>query len=70
MSVVSHDLRNPLDVLATSIDMAEQTGVPDHFQRSREAVERMARLIEDLLELARDGERAGDPPSRSTSRSW
>jgi PAS domain S-box-containing protein len=55
-SVVSHDLRNPLQVLQTSLDLVEETGDPTHVERCRRSVDRMGRLIDDLLALARGGE--------------
>ncbi|PSP70043.1 histidine kinase [Halobacteriales archaeon QH_8_67_27] len=53
--VVSHDLRNPLNVLAGSLKLAAETGDPDHFERSQRALDRMEQLIDDLLSLARHG---------------
>lgn len=55
-SVVSHDLRNPLNVASGSLELARQTGKPEHFDRVSEAHDRMDRLIDELLTLAR-GER-------------
>jgi signal transduction histidine kinase len=55
-SVVSHDLRNPLGIVQGYIDLAEQTGDPEHFDRCRNALERMDTLIGDLLTLARGGQ--------------
>lgn len=55
-SIVSHDLRNPLNVLAGSIELAEETGGAEQFERCYRAIERMEALIEDLLALARSGE--------------
>ncbi|MFC7077723.1 PAS domain S-box protein [Haloarcula halophila] len=52
-SVVSHDLRNPLEVISGSLELAEETGSQEHFDRGRRAVDRMAQLIDDLLSLAR-----------------
>lgn len=66
--IVSHDLRDPLQVLSGSIELAEETHDPEHFQRSRAAAQRMDRLIEDLLLLARtDSE--GLRPSGSRTQS-
>lgn len=53
--VVSHDLRNPLSVLGGSLELAQRTGNEEYFDRARHAVERMSRLIDGLLELARQG---------------
>jgi signal transduction histidine kinase len=55
-SVVSHDIRNPLQVLHGSLDLAEQTGDSAHFDRSRRSVQRIQGLVDDLLALAREGE--------------
>ena len=55
-SVVSHDLRNPLQVLQTSLNLVEETGEAAHVERCRRSVDRMERLIDDLLALARGGE--------------
>jgi PAS domain S-box-containing protein len=54
-SIISHDLRNPLNVVQGSIALAEETGETEHFERGRNAADRMDRLIEDLLTLARQG---------------
>ena len=54
-SVVSHDLRNPLGIVQGYLDLAEETGDPAHFDRCRNALDRMGALIDDLLLLAREG---------------
>ncbi len=54
-SVVSHDLRNPLAIIKGYLDLAEETGDPEHFNRCRNALDRMGTLIDDLLVLSRDG---------------
>ncbi|WP_159901033.1 hybrid sensor histidine kinase/response regulator [Salinirussus salinus] len=55
-SVVSHDLRNPLNVVGLSLEMARETGDAEQFDRAERGVERMDGLIEDLLTLARSGD--------------
>jgi signal transduction histidine kinase len=62
-SVVSHDLRNPLAIIQGSIDLAEQTGDPEHFDRCRNALDRIDILIDDLLTLARGGQSIGETES-------
>jgi PAS domain S-box-containing protein len=52
-SIVSHDLRNPLGIVEGSIELYHETGDAEHYERCLEAIERMDRLVEDLLELAR-----------------
>jgi PAS domain S-box-containing protein len=59
-SVVSHDLRNPLNTLELSLELAAETGDESHFERCDRAVSRMWHLIDDLLTLARMGESAAD----------
>jgi signal transduction histidine kinase len=53
----SHELRNPLAVIRTNADVALQEPVPDEVRTRLEAVrrasERMRRLVDDLLALAR-----------------
>jgi len=61
VSVVSHDLRNPLTVLTGALELAERTGDPEHFERGKRARDRMEQLIEDLLTFARQGESVEDP---------
>jgi signal transduction histidine kinase len=56
-SVVSHDLRNPLDVANAHLRAAHETGDDEHFEEVRAAHDRMERIIRDVLTLAR-GEHA------------
>jgi len=58
-SVITHDLRNPLDVANAHLRAARETGDEEHFDQVRESHERMERIIRDALTLAR-GERALD----------
>jgi len=73
-SVVSHDLRNPLTVLAGAVEMAERTGEDEHFERARRAIDRMEQLVEDLRTLAKQGDRVTDLEpiglSRVTEECW
>lgn len=55
-SIVSHDLRNPLNVAQGRLELATETGDGEHIVRARDALDRMHHLIEDLLTLARQGE--------------
>ncbi|MDZ7849633.1 MAG: PAS domain-containing sensor histidine kinase [Halodesulfurarchaeum sp.] len=59
-SIVSHDLRNPLTVAEGRIELARETSEDEHLATAAEALERSQRLIEDVLELAREGEPIGD----------
>jgi len=55
IAVVSHDLRNPLNVVTLALQMIEQD--PDMLSaslpRAKRGVDRMQRLIADLLDVAR-----------------
>jgi signal transduction histidine kinase len=58
LAVVSHDLRNPLSVVGLSLRLLAPTVAADAgraatLKRAQNAFERMHRLIEDLLDLAR-----------------
>ena len=55
-SVVSHDLRNPLAVATGYLDLAAETGDPAALERVESALERMARIIDDVLTAARNGQ--------------
>ncbi|MFB6146665.1 MAG: sensor histidine kinase [Halobacteriaceae archaeon] len=59
-SVVSHDLRNPLNVAAGRIEMARETGDVDHLDAAARAVDRMAAMVDDLVTMARQGEAIED----------
>ncbi|WP_439027530.1 histidine kinase N-terminal 7TM domain-containing protein [Haloarchaeobius sp. DT45] len=54
-SVVSHDLRNPLNVARGRLDLARETHEAVHFEAIEESHERMERIVGDLLTLAREG---------------
>ena len=55
-SVVSHDLRNPLEVLSGRVELARETGDVSHLDAVERPLDRMHQLIEDLLRLAHRGE--------------
>ena len=55
-SVVSHDLRTPLGNAKVAADMAQTTGTDDSFDQLQTALNRMDRMIDDLLTLAREGQ--------------
>ncbi|MFC7131191.1 PAS domain S-box protein [Haloferax chudinovii] len=52
-SVVAHDLRNPLSVAKGFLEIAQETGNAEYFEKVESAHDRIERLIEDLLTLAR-----------------
>ena len=59
-TVVSHDLRSPLTVADARIELA-QDGDLDHLDVARDAIQRMERLIDDVLTLAQEGRTVEDP---------
>ena len=52
---VSHDLQNPLSVLNGRLELARAETDDDHLETAAEMVDRMDRLIDDLLTMARQG---------------
>jgi PAS domain S-box-containing protein len=55
-SVVSHDLRNPLNLAMTSLELVSDECDSEHIDTVERGHEQMDTLIEDLLSLAREGE--------------
>ncbi|WP_210408900.1 PAS domain-containing protein [Halorhabdus rudnickae] len=74
LSVISHDLRNPLHVASGRIELARETSDTDSLDEAADAVERSLALIDDLLTLAREGEQASDLEATdlgtTASRCW
>jgi PAS domain S-box-containing protein len=60
-SIVSHDLRNPLNVAEGRLELARETGDSDHLDAVADAHDRMGTLIDELLELGREGQAVDDP---------
>ena len=58
--VVSHDLRNPLNVAQGRIELAREETGNDHLEDAAEALDRSQALIDDLLTLAREGKVTGE----------
>jgi PAS domain S-box-containing protein len=62
-SIVSHDLRNPLNVAQGRVDLA-RTAADDedeHLAAAAGALDRIESIVEHTLTLAREGETVGDP---------
>ncbi|MEE6208923.1 HAMP domain-containing sensor histidine kinase [Salarchaeum sp. III] len=55
-SMISHDLRNPLDVATAHLRAARETGQSEHFDAVAEAHGRMERIIRGVLTLERGPE--------------
>lgn len=58
--VISHDLRNPLNVAEGSLELAREENDSEHLDAVASAHGRMKTLIDDLLTLAREGEEMAD----------
>lgn len=59
-SVVSHDLRNPMNVAQGRLELVAEECDSDHLEAVAQAHDRMETLIEDILSLARAGEAIGE----------
>lgn len=60
-SMVSHDLRNPLNVASGNVALAQEECDTDYLDHAARALSRMATLIDDLLALAHSGIKITDP---------
>ena len=58
--VVSHDLRNPLNVALTRAELIDDECESDHLDSLHTALSRMEEIISDTLTLARNGQRVGE----------
>ncbi|WP_144925952.1 hybrid sensor histidine kinase/response regulator [Halorubrum salsamenti] len=60
--IVSHDLRNPLNVAQGRVELArELADDPEHLDTAADALDRIESIVEHTLTLAREGESVGDP---------
>ncbi|WP_267639373.1 histidine kinase N-terminal 7TM domain-containing protein [Haloarchaeobius amylolyticus] len=69
-SVVSHDLRNPLNVAQGYVELLEETVDGDaatYVAEVAESHDRMGRIIDDVLALARDGTELGETEAVSVA---
>ena len=66
-AVVSHDLRNPLNVLSGYLDLVEDDVERSNYAAMERAVHRMETLIDDLLMLARRGDAVAETESVSVA---
>jgi len=60
-SVVSHDLRNPLNVAMGRLQLAQEMTDAEHLDHVERSLHRIETLVEDVLTLARDGNRITEP---------
>ncbi len=59
-SVVSHDLRNPLEVALGRTALLREKLDSEHVRETADALDRMTAIVEDTLTLARQGRTVGD----------
>ncbi|OAQ51869.1 hypothetical protein HTG_14555 [Natrinema mahii] len=59
-SLVSHDLRNPLNVAQGHLDFIEGEAADHHVEKLQRSLARIEELIDGLLQLARQGKAIGD----------
>ena len=59
-SMVSHDLRNPLNVATSHLELLRDEHESEHVDEIGRGLNRMEGLIEDILLLARQGEEIGE----------
>ncbi|QLH84900.1 PAS domain-containing sensor histidine kinase [Halosimplex pelagicum] len=62
-NVVSHDLRNPLQVAIGLVDVERRDRDSDRLDRVADALDRMDRIVSDVLTVAREGSDLEDPTS-------
>jgi PAS domain S-box-containing protein len=59
-SIVSHDLRNPLNVAEGHLELSRAERDDEHLEAVARAHDRIGALVDDLLVLARQGDDAAD----------
>jgi signal transduction histidine kinase len=73
-SIVSHDLKNPLNSAELYRDLVEETGDLEYLERVADAHERMSSMIDNLLTMARIDARTVEKESADldtlTKRTW
>ena len=64
-SVISHDLRNPLNVAQARATLLAEQAESDHLEPLLRALDRMEAIVEDTLTLARQGDTISETESVS-----
>ena len=59
-SVISHDLKNPLNVITGYTDLARESGDTEHIDRIEAAAQRMEDILDDLRTLTREARDLGE----------
>ncbi len=67
-SVVSHDLRNPLNVAQSSLELLQEEPDADHDDRIDRSLDRMNRIIDDVLLFVRQDDTVDSPSPVDLSR--
>jgi len=65
--VLSHDLRSPLQVATLSLGEAQRTGSAEAFEKTAQAHDRIETIIQNVLDLARQGQRISEPTTVSVA---
>lgn len=60
-SVISHDIRNPLQVAQGRLDLVLRESDDENLEQAADSLARIEALIEETLELARKGQTVTDP---------
>lgn len=60
-SIVSHDLRNPLNVAQGRLELARETGEDAHFEAVERSMDRINAILSDMLAFARQGRTVENP---------
>lgn len=63
--VVSHDLRNPINIAHGYVQQTQATGELEYLDKTDAAFDRMETIIDDVLALAREGQEVTEPESVS-----
>jgi PAS domain S-box-containing protein len=59
-SIVSHDLRAPLNVVRGHLELARETGAERHFEQVETSLDRIEAIVDDVLTMARNGAKVTD----------
>ena len=59
--ILAHDLRNPLNAIEQHLTLYKNTREETHLESIHGTVDRMTRLVEDLLRVARQGDVIAEP---------
>jgi PAS domain S-box-containing protein len=74
ISVISHDLRTPLMTARSAAELARATGETEQFETLDQSHARMEQMLDELLTLAQEGERAtaldATPIEAVARRAW